>query len=72
MNATLKKTIDIATVAGASVLLVNSALEMTKTKDVKGIIFPLVAVFVAVAAINYSVNSIKEESTLTTYSEVEL
>jgi hypothetical protein len=72
MNPTLKRGIDVTTVAGASVLLVNSALEMAKTKDVKGIIFPLVGVFVAVAAINYAVNSIKEESISTAYQEIEL
>lgn len=72
MNPTLKKTIDIATVAGASVLLVNSALEMTKSKDIKGIIFPVIGIFVGVAAINYAINSIKEESMSTAYTQVEL
>lgn len=72
MNSTLKKTIDIATVAGASVLLVNSAIEMTKSKDIKGIIFPVIGIFVGVAAINYAINSIKEESITTAYTEIEL
>ena len=72
MNPTLKKTIDITTVAGASVLLVNSALEMTKTKDIKGIIFPVIGIFVGVAAINYAINSIKEESMSTAYTQIEL
>lgn len=61
MNPTLKKAIDVTTVAGAAVLIVNSALEMAKTKDVKGIIFPLVGIFVGVAAINYGINAIKED-----------
>jgi hypothetical protein len=72
MNPTLKKAIDITTVAGASVLLVNSALEMTKSKDIKGIIFPVIGIFVGVAAINYAINSIKEESISTAYQEIEL
>jgi hypothetical protein len=72
MNPTLKKTIDIATVAGASVLIVNSALEMTKTKDIKGIIFPVVGIFVGVAAMNYAINSIKEETISTAYTQIEL
>ena len=72
MNPTLKKAIDIKTVAGASVLLVNSALEMTKSKDIKGIIFPVIGIFVGVAAINYAINSIKEESISTAYQEIEL
>jgi hypothetical protein len=72
MNPTLKKAIDITTVAGASVLLVNSAIEMTKTKDIKGIIFPVIGIFVGVAAINYAINSIKEETTSTAYTEIEL
>jgi len=72
MNPTLKKAIDITTVAGASVLLVNSAMEMTKSKDIKGIVFPVIGIFVGVAAINYAINSIKEESISTAYTQVEL
>ena len=52
MNANLKKAIDVTTIAGASILIVNSALEMTKQKQMKGIIFPLVGIFVGVAALN--------------------
>ena len=61
MNANLKKVIDVTTVAGATVLIVNSALEMTKQKEMKGIIFPLVGIFVGVAALNYAMNDLKTE-----------
>jgi xanthosine utilization system XapX-like protein len=72
MNPTLKKAIDVTTVAGAAVLIVNSALEMTKSKDIKGIVFPLVGIFVGVAAMNYAMNAIKEEPVSTAYTEIEL
>ena len=65
MNPTLKRTIDITTVAGASVLVVNSALEIAKSKNLNGIVFPVIGIFVGVAAINYAINSIREETTPT-------
>ena len=59
MNSTLKSAIDVTTVAGAAVLIVNSALQMTKQKEMKGIIFPLVGIFVGVAALNNAMNDLK-------------
>ena len=59
MNSTLKSAIDVTTVAGAAVLIVNSALQMTKQKEMKGIVFPLVGIFVGVAALNYAMNDLK-------------
>jgi hypothetical protein len=58
MNANFKKAIDITTIAGASVLIINSALEMTKQKQLKNLIFPLVGIFVGVAALNYAVTNL--------------
>ena len=60
MNANLKKAIDVTTIAGASILIVNSALEMTKQKQMKGIIFPLVGIFVGVAALNYAISDLNK------------
>jgi hypothetical protein len=65
MNANFKKVIDITTIAGASVLIINSALEMTKQKEMKKLIFPIVGIFVGVAALNYAVtnlNTLKADS----------
>ena len=59
MNSTLKSAIDVTTVAGAAALIVNSALQMTKQKEMKGIIFPLVGIFVGVAALNNAMNDLK-------------
>ena len=70
MNANLKKAIDVTTIAGASILIVNSALEMTKQKQMKGIIFPLVGIFVGVAALNYAIsdlNKSKIDSSITSF-----
>lgn len=69
MNPTFKKVIDVTTVAGAAVLVVNSAMVMAKQKDIKGLIFPLVGVFVGVAALNYAMRDLKEvKSTQMTFS----
>jgi hypothetical protein len=65
MNANFKKVIDVTTIAGASILIINSALEMTKQKEMKKLIFPLVGIFVGVAALNYAVtnlNTLKADS----------
>ena len=65
MNANFKKVIDVTTIAGASVLIINSALEMTKQKEMKKLIFPIVGIFVGVAALNYAVtnlNTLKADS----------
>ena len=65
MNENFKKVIDVTTIAGASVVFINSALQMTKQKEMKKLIFPLVGIFVGVAALNYAVsnlNSLKVDS----------
>lgn len=63
MNTNLKKAIDVTTIAGAAILIVNSALEMTKQKEMKKIIFPLVGIFVGVAALNYAVTDLNKSKT---------
>jgi hypothetical protein len=72
MNETLKRAIDVTTVAGAAVLIVNSALQMTKQKEMKGIIFPLVGIFVGVAALNYAMGDLNKPKSFSTVYNSEL
>jgi len=59
-NATLNKAIMIATVAGASALVIKSAMSLTGVKKASEAIMPVVSILVGVAAFNYAVRSGKD------------
>lgn len=56
MNSKVNKAIQVATIAGASVLVVNSAVSLSKVKSVKEAIMPCVSILVGIAAFNYALN----------------
>lgn len=56
-NPTVQKAVKVATVAGAAVLVVNSAMSLMKADSPKGYIMPLVSILVGVAAFNYAMSS---------------
>lgn len=56
-NPTIQKTVKVATIAGASVLVISSAMQLMSTKDLKGAIMPVVSLLVGVAAFNYAMQS---------------
>ena len=56
-NPTVQKTVRVATIAGASVLVISSAMQLMSTKDLKGAIMPVVSLLVGVAAFNYAMQS---------------
>ena len=56
-NPTVQKAVKIATVAGASVLVINAAMGLTKISSPKEAIMPIVTILVGVAAFNYALKS---------------
>jgi len=56
-NENVKKAMKFATIGGASVLVVSSAISLTKVTSLKGAIMPLVSILVGVAAFNYAMNN---------------
>lgn len=56
-NPTVQKAVKIATVAGASVLVINAAMSLTKVSSPKAAIMPIVTILVGVAAFNYALRS---------------
>lgn len=56
-NPTVQKAIKIATVAGASVLVINAATSLVKVSSPKEAIMPIVTILVGVAAFNYAMKS---------------
>lgn len=56
-NPTVKKVVQVATIVGAGVLVLNSAMSLMKVTSPKGAIMPVVSILVGVAAINYSTQS---------------
>ena len=53
----VKKAINIATLAGSSVLVINAAMSLIKVTSVKEAIMPLVTILVGVAAFNYAISA---------------
>lgn len=53
-NPNVKQAVKIVTVAGASVLVVGSALALMKAKSAKEVIMPAVAILVGVSAFGYA------------------
>jgi hypothetical protein len=52
----VKNIIGTITIAGASVLVVNSVLQLTKATKLSDILFPSIGVLVGASAISYSLN----------------
>ena len=53
-NANVKSAVKIATVAGSAILVVNSAIKLTKVTSVKGALMPVVSILVGMAAFKYA------------------
>jgi len=53
-NANVQSAVKIATVAGAAILVVNSAMKMTKVTTVRGALMPVVSILVGAAAFKYA------------------
>ena len=56
-NPTVVKGMKVATIAGASILVLNAAMSLTKVSSPKEAIMPLVTILVGVAAFNYALQS---------------
>lgn len=56
-NPTIQKAVRVATIAGAAVLVVNSAMSLMKADSPRGYAMPLVSILVGVAAFNYAMRS---------------
>lgn len=56
-NPTVQKGIKVATIAGASILVVKSALSLTSVKSPKEAIMPIISILVGVAAFNYALQT---------------
>jgi len=56
-NANVKSVIKVITIAGSAVLVLNSAMSLTRVKDVKSALMPAVSILVGVAAFNYAMAS---------------
>jgi lysylphosphatidylglycerol synthetase-like protein (DUF2156 family) len=56
-NPTIQKAMKVATIAGASVLVVNAVMGLTKASSVRDAVMPLVTILVGVAAFNYAFQS---------------
>ena len=56
-NPTIQKAVKVATIAGAAVLVVNSAMSLMKADSPRGYAMPLVSILVGVAAFNYALSS---------------
>lgn len=56
-NPTVQKTVKVATIAGASIIVIRSAMHLMSVKSVKEAIMPVVTILVGVAAFNYAMQS---------------
>jgi len=61
-NPTVKTAMKVATIAGASVLVLNSAMSLMKVSSPKEAIMPLVSILVGVAAFNYALQSTSSQT----------
>ena len=64
-NPTVQKTVRVVTIAGASILVINSAMKLMGVKSAREAIMPVVTILVGVAAFNYALQS-KPEMTIST------
>jgi hypothetical protein len=56
-NPTVTKAMKVVTIAGASVLVLNSAMSLMKVSSPKEAIMPVVSILVGIAAFNYALRS---------------
>jgi hypothetical protein len=59
-NVKVQKVVNIATIAGASILVIGGAFQMTKAKGVKDFLFPALSILVGVSAFRYAMNHQKD------------
>jgi hypothetical protein len=57
MNPNIQKSIKVATIAGAAILVVKSAASVLSVKSPKEAIMPVVSILVGIAAFNYALKS---------------
>lgn len=55
-NPKVQKAVNIATIAGASILVIGGAYQMTKAKGVKDFLFPALSILVGVSAFRYAMS----------------
>jgi len=60
-NPTLQKTVKVATIAGAAVVVVNSIMKLTTIKSAKEAVMPAVSILVGIAAFNYAMTAKMDE-----------
>jgi hypothetical protein len=60
-NPTLQKTVKVATIAGAAIIVVNSAMKLVGVKSPKEAVMPLISILVGVAAFNYAMTAKTDE-----------
>jgi hypothetical protein len=60
-NPTLQKTVKVATIAGAAVIVVNSAMKLVGVKSAKEAVMPVVSILVGIAAFNYAMTAKTDE-----------
>jgi hypothetical protein len=53
-NPNVQAAVKVVTIAGAAVLVLNSAMALTKVKSAKGAAMPVVSILVGIAAFNYA------------------
>lgn len=62
-NPTVQKTIKVATIAGSSIIVIRSAMQLFGVKSVKEAVMPVVSILVGVAAFNYALQTKVETAT---------
>lgn len=50
MNETTRKIVKYATVGGASILIINSAIQLTSVKSAKDAVMPIINILVGISA----------------------
>jgi len=63
--STTKKIVGAVTIAGAGILLVNSAMQIAGAKSIKQAIFPALGILVGLSAFNYAMQDINKPELFT-------
>lgn len=53
-NPQAQKVVKVATIAGAAILVAGAAVQLTKSKQLKDVLFPALSILVGVAAFSYA------------------
>jgi len=53
-NPQAQKVVKVATIAGAAILVAGAAVQLTKSKDFKGVLMPALSILVGMAAFSYA------------------